>query len=288
MSTRGLWRVSVDGEVGLARGPFDAGPVEMLAATDLDAILAGEHDGGIVGALTGPGRGEVPASARVLAPIQSQDVWAAGVTYERSLAARNQEAGSPDYYDRVYEADRPELFFKSAGPAVRGPGEPIGIRADSTWDVPEPELGLVLDRSGAVVAYVVGNDVSSRSIEGENPLYLPQAKVYQGSCALGPCLVPVFDAPAVEELRIRLTISRDGRPIFSDSAPAAALRRKPQELADWLLRCQEFPVGVVLLTGTAIIPQADFTLAEGDTVNISISGLGELVNHVQVVGGDHQ
>lgn len=196
-----------------------------------------------------------------------------------------EESATPDHYDRVYVAERPELFFKTSGWRVRGPGEPIGIRADSTWDVPEPELGVVVDRRGEAVGYVIGNDVSSRSIEGENPLYLPQAKVYEGSCALGPCLVPMHEAPRLEDMLVTLRIYRSDEPVFTDSIGTDQLKRTPEELIDWLYRALQFPVGVVLLTGTGVVPGADFTLEPDDEVVITIDGLGELRNPVTRVGG---
>ena len=221
----------------------------------------------------------------MLAPVQGQEVWAAGVTYVTSRSARNEESGGHDFYNLVYDAERPELFFKAAPGRVRGPGAQIGVRADSGWDVPEPELALVVNAAGEIVAYTIGNDVSSRSIEGENPLYLPQAKTYRGSCALGPCLVPVAEAPDAAEMEIRLTILRDGEQVFDDSTQVALLKRALPELVDWLFRAQDFPVGVVLLTGTSIVPAMEFTLRGGDEVRIAITGLGELVNTVEVVGG---
>src|SRR4249919_2970748 len=229
-----LWRVqTADGE-RLARGSVDAGPVELLEGT-LDALLA-------AGSLDAPVTGPVPAGSVVLAPVAGQEVWAAGVTYSASRSARNDESkGAHDFYDLVYDAERPELFFKAAPGRVRGPGAPIGVRADSGWDVPEPELALVISAAGEILGYTIGNDVSSRSIEGENPLYLPQAKVYRGSCALGPCIVPVADSAAPEELEIKLRIVRGEDPVFEGSTQVALLRRKPQELVDWLFRAQDFP-----------------------------------------------
>jgi 2-dehydro-3-deoxy-D-arabinonate dehydratase len=209
------------------------------------------------------------------------------VTFWRSREARMEEAeaAEPDIYDRVYEAERPELFFKAAPGRSRGPGEPVGIRADSGWDVPEPELAVVADCRGEIVAYTIGNDMSSRSIEGENPLYLPQAKVYLGSCALGSALVPVGEAPMFEDLQIRLVVVRDGGEAFTDTVPLADMRRRSAELVDWLFRTQEFPAGVVLLTGTSIVPPSAFTLRAGDLVTITVPGLGQLSNPVEVVTG---
>jgi 2-dehydro-3-deoxy-D-arabinonate dehydratase len=205
------------------------------------------------------------------------------VTFRRSLEARMEEAetAEPDIYDRVYEAERPELFFKAAPGRSRGPGEPVGIRADSGWNVPEPELAVVADCRGKIVAYIIGNDLSSRSIEGENPLYLPQAKVYLGSCALGPALVPVDQAPALEDLQIRLVVIRDGGEAFAGTVRLIDMRRA--ELVEWLFRAQEFPAGVVLLTGTSIVPPSDFTLRAGDLVTITVPGLGQLSNPVEIV-----
>src|SRR5689334_19909906 len=269
-----LWRVQTADGPRLARGPVEGGPVELLEGT-LDGLLAG-------GSLDAAADGPVPAGSVVLAPAAGQEVWAAGVTYAVSRTARNEESGGHDFYNLVYDAERPELFFKAAPGRVRGPGGAIGVREDSGWDVPEPELALVIGADGEILGYTIGNDVSSRSIEGENPLYLPQAKVYRGSCALGPCIVPVADAVAPEEMEITLRIVRGEEQVFQGSTQVALLRRKPEELVDWLFRAQDFPAGVVLLTGTSVIPAPEFTLRPGDVVRISISGLGELVNTVEL------
>jgi 2-dehydro-3-deoxy-D-arabinonate dehydratase len=271
-----IWRVQTAGGERIARGPVDGGPVELLQGT-LDELLA-------AGSLDADVDGPVPAGSVVLAPVAGQEVWAAGVTYAASRSARNEESkGGHDFYDLVYGAERPELFFKAAPGRVRGPGGLIGVREDSGWDVPEPELALVVNAAGKIVAYTIGNDVSSRSIEGENPLYLPQAKVYRGSCALGPCLVPIDEAPPAEEMEIMLTIARDGEYVFTGSTQVALLKRGLGELVSWLFRAQHFPVGAVLLTGTSVIPAIEFTLRAGDEVRIAITGLGELVNTVEVV-----
>jgi 2-dehydro-3-deoxy-D-arabinonate dehydratase len=272
-----IWRVQTAEGERLARGPVDGGPVELLEGT-LDALLA-------AGSLDAPVAGPVPAGSVVLAPVAGQEVWAAGVTYAASRSARNDESkGTHDFYDLVYDAERPELFFKAAPGRVRAPGGLIGVREDSGWDVPEPELALVVSAAGEILGYTIGNDVSSRSIEGENPLYLPQAKVYRGSCALGPCIVAVGEAPAAEEMEISLTISRDGEAVFEGSTQVALLKRGLDELVSWLFRAQDFPVGAVLLTGTSVIPAIEFTLRGGDEVRIAITGLGELVNTVEVIG----
>jgi 2-dehydro-3-deoxy-D-arabinonate dehydratase len=268
-----IWRVQTAGGERVARGPVAGGPVELLEGT-LDGLLSG-------GSLDAPADGPVPAGSVVLAPVAGQEVWAAGVTYAVSRTARNEESGGHDFYNLVYDAERPELFFKAAPGRVRGPGAAVGVREDSGWDVPEPELALVISAGGEILGYTIGNDVSSRSIEGENPLYLPQAKVYRGSCALGPCIVPVSEAPAPEDMEITLKIERDGSQIFEGSTQVALLRRKPDELVEWLFKAQDFPAGAVLLTGTSVIPAPEFTLKSGDTVRILISGLGELVNTVE-------
>jgi len=214
-----------------------------------------------------------------LAPIESQEVWAAGVTYRRSLAARAEEAVSADPYERVYSASRPELFFKADARRVRGPGQAVRIRADSTWDVPEPELAVVCNSRLEVVGFTIGNDVSSRSIEGENTLYLPQAKVYDGSCALGPGIALAWDySPA--DRRIGLEIRRGDEVVFDGETSTAAMRRGIDELVEYVGREQTFPAGFVLLTGTGVVPPPDVTLRDGDVVAIRIEGLGELVNRV--------
>jgi 2-dehydro-3-deoxy-D-arabinonate dehydratase len=278
-----LWRVEVDGRPRLARGPAEAGPAELLAPdATVDGVLGG-GPGALAELLAGPAGGPVPDGARVLVPVGAQPVWAAGVTFRRSRDARLQESGGLDAYDRVYLAERPELFVKALPGTARGPGEPIGVRADSSWDVPEPELAVVADRRGEVVAYLIGDDVSSRSIEGENPLYLPQAKVYRGSCALGPCLVPVGEAPEPAGMRIALAIERDGAELFADGCAVADMRRSLPELVDWLWRGQQLPLGAVLLTGTSIVPPPELTLRPGDRVTITITGLGTLRNPVELV-----
>jgi 2-dehydro-3-deoxy-D-arabinonate dehydratase len=279
-----LWRIWTASGERLARGQVDEGPKELLAPeTTIDALLAGPAH--MLGAALESGTGEpVPSEARVLAPLGSQEIWAAGVTYRKSRDARVEESSEPEHYKLVYDADRPELFFKASAMRVRGPGDVIGVRSDSAWDVPEAELGLVVSADARIVAYVVGNDVSSRSIEGENPLYLPQAKSYTGSCAIGPCLVPLDEAPAVDDLRIELQIRRQGNSAYDAQVPVSEMRRNPDELVDWLFRAMEFPVGVVLLTGTALIPPAQFTLRADDEVTVTIPGIGTLTNPVEVVG----
>jgi 2-dehydro-3-deoxy-D-arabinonate dehydratase len=218
----------------------------------------------------------------VLAPVDGEtEVWAAGVTYERSMHARVEESlDSADVYDRVYTASRPELFFKSAAWRVAGPGDRVNARADSQVDVPEPELAAVLNADGDVVGYTICNDMSSRSIEGENPLYLPQAKIYLGGCAAGPGIRPAWELTDPYGLTIEMTISRGGEPAWTGQASTAGLRRTVPELAAFLFLEDEFPAGVLLSTGTSLVPDLPFTLRAGDEIRISISEIGELVNHV--------
>jgi 2-dehydro-3-deoxy-D-arabinonate dehydratase len=218
----------------------------------------------------------------LLAPVDGRmEVWAAGVTYERSRTARMTESEhSADIYDRVYAAERPELFFKSAAWRVSGPGAPVSVRSDSSIDVPEPELAVVLNAAGAAVGYTICNDMSSRSIEGENPLYLPQAKTYLGGCAVGPQIAGVWEVPDPYALTIELTISRAGGVAWEGRSSTSALHRKIDELAAYLFREDEFPAGVVLSTGTSLVPDLPFTLQSGDEIRIRIEGIGELVNPV--------
>ena len=218
----------------------------------------------------------------ILPPIVGQEVWAAGVTYYRSRDARmaeSKEAGSGQFYDRVYAAERPELFFKAAGWRVIGHGGPVRIRSDARWSVPEPELTLVLDPSGKIIGYTIGNDMSSRDIEGENPLYLPQAKVYNGSCALGPAIL-LPSEPLPKTTTIQINIARKGAVVFEGQTTLSELKREPVQLAEYLFRDQEFPHGVFLMTGTGIVPGDDFTLHAGDVIQIAIAGIGTLENYV--------
>ena len=227
-----------------------------------------------------------PAQDRAhwLPPIDEQDVWAAGVTYERSRAARQEEAiDGGDVYARVYTATRPEIFFKARGPWVVGPHDPVGIRRDARWNVPEPELAIVINPAMEIVGITIGNDMSSRDIEGENPLYLPQAKIYTRSCALGPAitLTPVRDQwPAAN---ISLQIDRDGAVVFAGATDTSKIRRRPAELVEYLGNALAFPDGAVLLTGAGIVPPDTFTLAAGDEIQIQIDLVGNLSNPVVVV-----
>ncbi len=213
------------------------------------------------------------ADAPLLAPIEdTQEAWASGVTYLSSRMAREAESQSADVYQKVYAAERPELFFKAPGWRVRGPADGIRIRADSHWNVPEPELVLLIDASGAIRGCTAGNDVSSRSIEGENPLYLPQAKVYDGACAIGPS-IRLCDAEMLRDLPIALDIARGGATVFAGATRTSQIKRGLQELADWLFRELAFPQGAFLFTGTGVVPGEDFTLQAGDVVRIDIDGL---------------
>jgi 2-dehydro-3-deoxy-D-arabinonate dehydratase len=217
-----------------------------------------------------------------LAPVESQEIWAAGVTYRRSRDARIEESVEPSPYDRVYESERPELFHKSPGWRAVGDGAPIGVRADSEWNVPEPELALVLDASMEIVGYTIGNDVSSRTIEGENTLYLPQAKTYDRSCAIGPAIIPA--SSITPPLGIGMEIVRDEETVYDGNTSTEAIARSFDDLTSHLGRALSFPVGAVLLTGTGIVPDPPFTLLPGDEVRISIDGLGTLANPVVRVG----
>jgi 2-dehydro-3-deoxy-D-arabinonate dehydratase len=224
---------------------------------------------------------------RLLPPVDGlTEVWACGVTYERSSAARQEESDVADVYARVYEADRPELFFKSPAWRVCGDGEPIGIRPDSQISVPEPELALVCNASGEIVGVTICDDVSSRDIEGQNPLYLPQAKIYAGACALGPGITPVWELDDdLGALAITVAVRRDGAVAWSGETSTAQLHRDLAELVEYLFRSASFPHGVVLSTGTGLVPELSFTLATGDEVEIGIAGVGTLTNVVRLTTG---
>lgn len=224
-----------------------------------------------------------PQEPHWLAPVDTQDVWASGVTYIRSRAARQEEAvDGGDVYARVYDAERPELFFKAQGWQVVGHLDTVGIRRDATWSVPEPELGIVLNPAMEIVGFTVGNDMSSRDIEGENPLYLPQAKMYRRACALGHGL-RLLPADALPQVEISITIERDGAAVFADHISTDKIKRSAAELIDHLGRCVDFPDGAVLLTGTGIVPPNDFTLSAKDRVTIEIDTVCTLINTVEVV-----
>ena len=252
----------------------------VLPGVNLDTIFAQENAAQFLDSHLNYGAPTL-ATTRWLAPIQNQEVWAAGVTYLRSRDARMDESkasGGDSFYDRVYDADRPELFFKATPHRVVGHRAAVRIRADSKWNVPEPELTLAINTRGAIFGYTIGNDMSSRDIEGENPLYLPQAKVYRGCCALGPGLV--IREPLPPETKIQIEIMRAGKVVFSGETALNRMKRTLPELADWLTREDSFPHGCYLLTGTGIVPPNDFTLAPGDEIRIHIAGLSSLVNSV--------
>jgi 2-dehydro-3-deoxy-D-arabinonate dehydratase len=224
------------------------------------------------------------AEVHLLAPVEQQEVWAAGVTYLRSKTARMEESNfSATAYDRVYEAERPELFFKCLPEKVVSAGESVGIRRDARWSVPEPELALVLNSRGQVAGYTIGNDMSSRDIEGENLLYLPQAKIYHRSCALGPWIVIGATEAVARQWTITLRLDRKGGCVFQGETSVNQIKRSFAELAAFLFRSQVFPYGAVLLTGTGVVPPDDFTLKAGDLIEISISGIGSLRNSVNEV-----
>ena len=275
-----LVRLDIDGEPGwavrtqLGDAPLQVGLDELLQLSRHEARAALESAGTAA-----------DLGATLLPPVGSQEVWGAGVTYERSRAGRIEESTEAGVYDRIYVARRPEVFFKATAQRVVGDGQPIGVRADSPWNAPEPELGLVLNAAGEIFGYVVGDDVSSRSIEGENPLYLPQAKVYDRSCALGPGIVPAWEAPT-PPFDISLRVQRGDAIEFEGSTSTASITRRFAELASWLMAALTFPVGVVLLTGTGIVPDESFNLRAGDVVTIDIPGIGTLTNPVVLVGRD--
>jgi 2-dehydro-3-deoxy-D-arabinonate dehydratase len=218
-------------------------------------------------------------------PIDAQEVWACGVTYLRSRDARMEESSEQSVYDRVYGAERPEIFFKATPSRVLGPGQPLAIRPDSTWDVPEPELALVINSMGEIVGYTIGNDVSSRSIEGENPLYLPQAKMFRDCCGLGPSVALADEIPDVANLAITMAITRGGNEVFRGESNTNQIARPLAELVECLFRANDFPTGAILLTGTGIVPPSDFTLEAGDVTSITIDGIGTLGNPTYRIAG---
>ncbi|HTL66689.1 MAG TPA: fumarylacetoacetate hydrolase family protein [Lacunisphaera sp.] len=263
----------------------DGAYVSLAPDFSLDGLFTAVDPVAYATAAFSAGRPEsAPVSVESHAPlIQSQEVWAAGVTYLRSKSARvaeSRDAGGGTFYDRVYAAERPELFFKATAHRVAASGTPVRIRSDSKWNVPEPELTLAVSAAGRIFGYTIGNDMSSRDIEGENPLYLPQAKVYDRCAALGPCLVITYELPG-SATAIALQIRRAGRVVFAGDTTLASLRRPLATLAEWLFRDNSFPRGSYLMTGTGIIPPDDFTLQPGDEVRITIEPVGTLVNSIQ-------
>jgi len=263
-----------DGEVSFLRGGAHHRSLsDVLHSGSAGSLLSGLFDA----------NSAVPVETmKLLPPLDAQEVWAAGVTYKRSREARERESeGAARFYDLVYRADRPELFFKATSRRVVGPQDRVQIRKDARWSVPEPELALVVSPALQIVGYTIGNDMSSRDIEGENPLYLPQAKVYNGSCALGPAITLAADLPPLDQVTIELTILRGGAAAFEGSTSLSAMARTFTDLVSWLGRDNSFPDGVILLTGTGIVPPDQFTLASGDEIRIAITGIGTLVNSVQ-------
>ena len=262
----------------------DGGRAVRLAGLSMDDVFMADDAAAMVREAAGKGEavGLPDLAGPFQPPLGSQEVWAAGVTYYRSRVARmdeSKDAGASVFYDMVYEAARPELFFKATAPRVRGHREGVRFRSDATWSVPEPELTLAINATGRVFGFTIGNDMSSRDIEGENPLYLPQAKVYRGSCALGPCLLLADTLPA--ETGIHLNITRRGTAVFEGSTAVSQLKRGFAELAGWLFRDNEFPQGCLLLTGTGLVPPGTWTLERGDVINIRIDGIGTLENAVE-------
>ncbi len=251
----------------------------------LDTLLESENPQAAITRLTSQTQTRYSVrSVKLLTPIERQEVWAAGVTYLRSKAARMEESqSSANAYDAVYEASRPELFFKSLPEKVVGPGGEVGIRKDAFWNVPEPELALVANSKGRIVGYTIGNDMSSRDIEGENLLYLPQAKVYDRSCAVGPWIIVGSTENEVRSWTVHIRIQRANKVIFQGETSISQIKRAFTELIGYLYRSQSFPNGAVLLTGTGIVPPGDFSLQVADNIQINISGIGSLENTVKLV-----
>ena len=258
-------------DVAAAGGPPSLAAALQLSATDLRSQLD---------AVSGSKQSLALSDVTLDAPIDEQEIWAAGVTYLRSRDARMEESTEKSVYDRVYEAERPELFFKAMRNRVSGSGTTVAIRGDSSWDVPEPELTLVINAAGEIIGYTIGNDVSSRTIEGENPLYLPQAKVYSKCAGLGPVIALTSELKDVGNLAITLTIRRDGKVFFEGESSTSQIHRSFEELVSYLFQNNDFPSGVFLMTGTGIVPPSEFTLEDGDQVLITIEGIGTLENPV--------
>lgn len=255
---------------------------QVSGCHSLSDILHSEDPAGLARFLLRPETTPIHIEeARFLPPIDSQEIWAAGVTYKRSQVARMEESESgASHYDKVYSAARPELFFKGTASRVSGPDQPVRVRSDSQWSVPEPEFTLVLNPSGRIVGYTIGNDMSARDIEGENPLYLPQAKVYRQCAGLGPCILLADDCTEILKTGIELSIKRADEEVFCGATDLGQLNRKLDDLAAWLFTENEFPMGAMLMTGTGIVPDDDFTLEDGDTVSITVTGIGTLTNPV--------
>lgn len=258
-------------DVAAAGGPASLAEALQMSARELESRLGGARSAA----------DSVPlSSVSLTAPIDEQEIWAAGVTYLRSRDARMEESTEKSVYDRVYDAERPEIFFKAMRNRVSGPGEAVAIRSDSSWDVPEPEFTLVINTAGEIIGYTIGNDVSSRTIEGENPLYLPQAKVYSRCAGLGPVIALASELGDTGNLTIKLTIRRSGQVFFEGESSTSQIHRTFEELVRYLRSNNDFPAGVLLMTGTGIVPPTEFTLEDGDHVTIAIDGIGQLENPV--------
>jgi 2-dehydro-3-deoxy-D-arabinonate dehydratase len=258
-------------DVAAAGGPASLSAALQLAKDDLRAELD---------AVGKAGESLKLGDITIDVPMDEQEIWAAGVTYLRSRDARMEESTEKSVYDRVYDAERPEIFFKAMRNRVSGTGTTVAIRSDSSWDVPEPEFTLAINAMGEIVGYTIGNDVSSRTIEGENPLYLPQAKVYSKCAGLGPVIALDWELTEIGDLRIALTIKRDGKVYFEGESSTSQIHRPFEELVSYLFRNNDFPHGVFLMTGTGIVPPSEFTLEDGDDVTITIDGIGTLENPV--------
>jgi 2-dehydro-3-deoxy-D-arabinonate dehydratase len=277
-----------DAESRIAAIADDDSSVRLLDLSQVDKlhtlsdILHAPDPLGLARFLIDPKAEPIPVNkATLLAPIDQQEVWAAGVTYKRSQVARMEESKSgASHYDKVYTADRPELFFKVTPSRVSGPGAPVRVRFDSAWSVPEPELALVVSDKGRLVGFTIGNDMSARDIEGENPLYLPQAKLYRQSCALGPCILLSEKPLDRAKTHVTLAVKRKGKEAFRATTDLGQMVRTFDDLIAWLYRENEFPGGAILLTGTGIVPPDDFTLEEGDVVAMEVTGIGTLTNPV--------
>jgi 2-dehydro-3-deoxy-D-arabinonate dehydratase len=271
--------------IGLVAGDATVCDLSAAGITSMQPLLESDDP---LAKLQAINTGQLPHLAlhevQLCAPVERQEVWAAGVTYLRSKTARMEESDfSASAYDRVYDAERPEIFFKSVAEKVVPTGELVGIRRDAKWNVPEPELALVLNSRGKIVGYTIGNDMSSRDIEGENLLYLPQAKTYHRSCALGPWITLGIPEAAARDWKIKLQIQRGGESVFAGETSVGQIKRTFLELAEFLFRCQVFPHGAVLLTGTGVVPAEGFSLQARDEIAIEITGIGSLRNVVEVV-----
>lgn len=284
-----IYRYLADGRAQTAAAD-ESGQLYALGDADYMSLVRSAREAGVTVlehvrklAEAAPKLAGGPDSLQLLVPVEAPEVWAAGVTYQRSREARNYEAtggrlDATTFYDKVYDAERPELFLKSTAARTVGPGETVCLRSDSNWQVPEPELALVLSANGEIVGYTIGNDMSCRDIEGENPLYLPQAKVWRKSCAIGPCVVPAEAVPDPYALDLALRIYRGGELVVDERASTSQLKRRLTELVSFLARDNVLFDGTVLLTGTCVVPPNQFTLAAGDRIEIDISGIGTLVN----------